>query len=366
MLALGTSWFGKSFLGLQGPEGIGFAVLCLLVAFLMATVARTRLEMYPERLGKTLRMLTMGLAGVQVLAVNLWWVDMWYNRAGKAVQIAIQPPLAALIITASILMLLVPVFATGEISREEARGFGKYLASGWTPKGLGLGKMASGLPFLLLLTTFCLGLYALAFTTQGKTGDIGRSGFVAQTGIKPSGPPVGSLNTSGRGVPVSPPLPGTVTINGQVVATQPPGVPVQPPPPAIPHQTGDFREATIVLFASVIGFALFCQFLSTLCRNRWVAWLFASLFLILTWVLPALARASATPYSPPGISVNLFYFNPVTALCQMSENYNHAQYLLFETAYPVWQVTTVLWLIIGALSLLLTFPLVARQNRQAV
>jgi hypothetical protein len=287
----------------------------------------------------------MGLVGVQVLAVNLWWLDMWYHRAGKAVQLAVQPPLAALIITAIVLMILVPVFATGEISREEASHFGKYMASGWMPKGLGLGKMASGLPYLLLLTTLCLGLYALSFTMQGKTADIGRSGLVAQGGNRvPTPAPNYNIPPAMGGRTVGPP----------------------PAPPAIPHQTGDFHEAAIMLFASVIGFGLFCHFLSLLCRNRWVAWLLASLFLAFIWIVPAIARASASPYSPPGVSVNLHYFNPVVALCQMTDNFNHAQYLLFETAYPIWQVTTVLWLSVGALSLLLAFPLAARLKRMAV
>jgi len=45
-------------------------------------------------------------------------------------------------------------------------------------------------------------------------------------------------------------------------------------------------EASVV----VAGFALLCQFLSVLCRNRWVAWLFATMFLGVIWVIPAIAR----------------------------------------------------------------------------
>jgi ABC-type transport system involved in multi-copper enzyme maturation permease subunit len=357
-LAFGMTWFSNRFFGITGPEGLGFSVLCLLMALLMATVARVRLEMYPERQGGLLRVLTASVIGVQVFAANLWWLDAWYNRAGKAVQLPVQPPLAALIITAMLLMLVVPVFATGELAPDETRGFGKYLASGWNPKNLRLGKMASGLPYLLLLTLFCLGLFAFSFVTMGKESDIGRSGLAATT--KSVSPPAVVTYQTTVAAP-----PTVTTVNGKTTVTsQPNKVQQPPPPPAIPHQTGDFREAAIVLFASVAGFALFCQFLSALCRNRWVAWLFATMFLGLVWIVPAIARGSASQYSPPGMSVNLHYFNPVVALCQMADNFNHAQYLMFETTHPIWQVTTMLWLVVGATSLLFTFALVARQKRQ--
>jgi hypothetical protein len=146
----------------------------------------------------------------------------------------------------------------------------------------------------------------------------------------------------------------------------PPGAsaPAQPaPPPAIPHQEGNFREAAIVLLASVAGFALLCQFLSVVCRNRWVAWLFAMLFFGVISLVPLVSRASASQYSPPGFSINLLYFNPAVAICQMSDNYNFAEYLMFEHSHPIWLVTSVLWLIVGTFSLLFTFALVARQRK---
>jgi ABC-type transport system involved in multi-copper enzyme maturation permease subunit len=47
--AFGTTWFGTTFLGITGPEGIGFAILCLLTAILMAAVPRERRRRRPRR-----------------------------------------------------------------------------------------------------------------------------------------------------------------------------------------------------------------------------------------------------------------------------------------------------------------------------
>lgn len=282
-------------------------------------------------------------------------------------QIPVQPPLATLVITALLLMLVVPIFATGELSPEESRGIGKYLASGWKPKNLRLGKMASGLPYLLLLTLFCLGLFALSFVGMGKAGDIGRSGLIAQSGASSSWTQTAVAGQTTVPMHATTTTQVTTTINGKTVVTtttsQAQPVPAPPAPPAIPHQEGNFREAAIVLLASVAGFALLCQFLSVACRNRWVAWLFAMLFFGVISLVPLVSRASASQYSPPGFSINLFYFNPMIAICQMSDNYNYAEFLMFEHSHPVWLVTSVLWLIVGAFSLLFTFALVARQRK---
>jgi hypothetical protein len=211
--------------------------------------------------------------------------------------------------------------------------------------------MASGVPYLLLLTLFCLGLFALSFVWMDKAGDIGRSGVVAQSGGKMTPPP--SIITA-----LMPPS----SITGvHIPTTAPPA-----PPPPIPHQEGNFREAAMVLLASVVGFALMCHFLSVLCRNRWVAWSFAMLFFGVISLVPLVARAGASQYSPPGFSINLFYFNPVVAICQMSDNYNFAEFLMFEHSHPIWLVTSILWLVVGTFSLLLTFALVARQRKTLV
>src|SRR5205085_3758639 len=113
--AVGATWFGSSFLGIGGPDGIGFGILCLLAGILFAAIAMSRIETWPERKAPLLRGLALLLVGVQLLALDLWWLNAWYHRGAQAVQSVVQPPITVLCLTALALMLLVPTYATGEV-----------------------------------------------------------------------------------------------------------------------------------------------------------------------------------------------------------------------------------------------------------
>src|SRR5205814_2192098 len=128
---------------------------------------------------------------------------------------------------------------------------------------------------------------------------------------------------------------------------------------------GDFPQAAIVILASVVGFALFCQFLSVAIKNRWVAWLFGSLFLVVMWVAPELARNARYNGNGVGSSVNLYYFNPAQAIYQMSDYYENDQFLALGQHVPMWLATTGLWLLVGGVSFALTLWLAARQQQRA-
>ncbi len=345
--AVGESWFSARFLGLHGWTGFGFSILSALSGWLLAAIAMSRLESWPEQKAPLLRGLTLLLIGVQLLSVDLWWLQAWYNRAAQAVQVPVQPPIAVLILTAILLMLLVPIFATGEMRPAEARNLGKYLAGGWTPKGLARGRLASGLPFLLLVTLFALGLYALSFVFADKAGEIARSSIAAAPS---SYAPPSSPNVIARPLPVP----------------APPAPTASAPAAQSPSLAGDFPQAAIVLLVTVAGFSLLCLFLSAAFRNRWVALCLAYLFLAVIWAAPELARSSANNGEAPGISINLYYFNPAQALAEMSTPHNSywdkRPLVLGET--PMWQATTLLWAFVGVASLAFTLPLAARESRR--
>jgi ABC-type transport system involved in multi-copper enzyme maturation permease subunit len=390
--AVGAVWFGNRFLGLTGPEGIGFALLCALAGILMAAIAMTRLETYPERFGWLLRGLTLTFLLFQILALNLWWLDAWYNRGAKAVQAQVQPPIAVLFLTVILLAALIPTFATGELGPGEARRFGSYMAWGWTPRGLKQNRLASGLPYLLLTTLFCLGLYAVSFVLMGKMKDIARSGGAA-------------LNPPAATAQALPPNTTMRTVNGQTVITtiQPNGVttittssngqtsivtrgpngaiysttttgsnpyPWATPGGAIPAsyaaKAGDFPQAAIMLLAFTAGFSLLCLFLSVALRNRWVAWLVANVILLVLCLAPMIALGSIYQNEPPGPAIHLWSFNPVHALYQMSDpgsywaSYHNAPF----ADQAMWQATTIAWLATGAVCLLLTLAFVAREKRR--
>jgi len=341
--AIGATWFLDRFLGIQGPNGIGFAIVCALAGLLMAATATVRLEIWPENRARLLRSLTVLLVAVQVLAVNLWWLQAWYRRGTQVIQVVVQPPLAVLLLTAILLMALVPTFATGEVQPDETRRFGRYLAWGWTPKGLECGKMASGLPYLLLLTLLCLGLYALSFAFVGKTGDLFHSGIDGQTSLAAPTAPSQTMTANGGQLTVSAPAAGTnMPVKGKQASV------------------GDFPQAALMLLVSVTGFSLLCFFLSVVFRNRWVAWLVASLFLTLVWIVPMLASGAL-----PSPAYNLCYFNPAFALLQMSDPgaISNTDILVFSQT-PMWKVTTLLWLITGGISMLLMLMRVHQENQR--
>jgi ABC-2 type transport system permease protein len=356
--AVAQSWFGDTFLGVKLIAGIGFDVFCVLAAWLMCAVAMVRLEMFPERKAALLRLLAAVVLGVQMLSLDSWWVNSWYRRGAGAIMVAVEPPLGVLLFTCTVALFLVPIFGTGEVHPYEARNYLGYLAKGWTLKGLKRGKLHSGLPYLLLLTALLLGFYALAFALAGKTAGIAHSSV---------GAPVAAASTWNGGP----------AANGPVTFSRPGGAPAGPPPAAAPTppaavpRVGDFPQLALTLMATVLGLGLFCQFLSVAFRNRWIAWLIASLLLLLIFIVPEIATYAATSKADLGLFnqllCDLFYLNPLQSILQMISptTYMEHRYLTFS-AFPVWQVTTAVWLIIGALSFVATLPFAHREGKRQV
>lgn len=357
--AVFQSWFGSSFLGIQVIEGVGFGVFCALAAWLLCAVAMVRLEMFPERKAALLRLLAAVVVGVQILSLDTWWVHSWYSRGGGATMIAVEPPIGVLLFTCLALLFLMPIFGTGEVQPYEARRYLGYLAEGWTLKGLRRGKLHSGLPYMLLLTLLLLGLYALPFVFTGKAASItssslgGSASAPAWNGgpatVASAAPPGFVIGPNGRPMPPLPPAPAAK-------------------PAAIPR-VGDFPQAAIALLATMLGLGLFCQFLSVAFRSRWIAWLIASLSLLLIFIVPEISTYSASSRADLGLFnqllCDLFYLNPLQSVLQMLHplNYMEHRYLTFSDV-PVWQVTTISWLAIGGLSFLATLPFAQREGRR--
>jgi len=358
--AIFQSWFGPTFLGINIVEGVGFAVFCALTAWLLCALAMVRLEMFPERKALLLRVLAAVVVGVQILSLNNWWVRSWYNRGGGATMVAAEPPIGVLLFTCIVLLMLMPIFGTGEVQPYEARNYLGYFAKGWTPKGLRRGKLHSGLPYMLLLTLLLLGLYALPFVFVGKTASITTSSIGGSVS-----------DTAWNGGPTTQPTAPPGFVNGPngvpVLAAKPAPAPKAPPVPKV----GDFPQVAIALLATMLGLGLFCQFLSVAFRSRWIAWLIASLILLLIFIVPEISTYSATSQADLGIFnqllCDLFYLNPLQSILQMIHpaNYMEHRYLTF-TDVPVWQITTISWLAIGALSFIATLPFAAREGKRQV
>ena len=362
--ALYQSWFGPGFLGIKLIDGFGFDLFCGLAAWLLCAIAMVRLEMFPERKAALLRLVAAVVLGTQLLSLDTWWVNSWYSRGGGAVMVAVEPPIGVLLLTCLAILFLVPIFGTGEVQPYEARNYLGYLARGWTRKGLRRGKLHSGLPYLLLLTVLLLGMYALAFVFAGKAGSIATSSIGAApapaTTKWPRGGATGQLG--------APPTAYVIGPNGRPISA----VPTPPAVQALPTQNvGDFPQAAIALLATVLGLGLLCQFLSVAFRNRWIAWLIASLLLILIFIVPEISNYSAASQADLGffnqLLCDLYYLNPLQSILQMVHPaiYMDHRYLTFSEV-PVWRVTTCSWLILGGLSFLASLPFARREGLRQV
>ena len=347
--SVGMPWFGNQFFGIQTIDGLGFVFFCILGGILMATVARVRLETFPERKGYLLRGLTLLIVGLELLAANLWWLNSWYHRGARGMMAQISPPTGAFILTTVVLLLIIPVFATGEIKSYEARHFGSYLSRGWTPKGLMRGKLNSALPFLLLTCLLCIGVYGLAFVLVGKAGDIGNS--AAQM-------PTAAITMPTRFTPQ--------VINGR--PTQPPKI-----DPAVARATGPeyaakiggFAQIALLLVAMTFGYTLFCLLLSAVFRNRWVAWALAYLLIIMVWVVPVTSRGNGGDIKT-GVMVNAYYLDPLQAIYQITEPLNFYEFHHFLNIKEVamWRAVSLSWIGLGLLCFLLMLPLMRNERKK--
>lgn len=342
LLAIRASWIEPRVPGASGFEGMGFCILASVAGLLLSALSTARLESGAEKGALTVRTLTLLLLGVQLMGIYVWWIDTWYHVGTQAVQFQIEPPLVALTVTSLLLLFLTTVFVTGEIVPEDSRRIGRFLASGWTRRAFGRGSVASGLPFVLLAATLGLTLYASAFALHGKAQDVGRSGAVAY---------LSRLSATAASPPLSQPLPGRVrtqwrTTGGNLV-----------PPASAGHFSGDFPQAALVIFVSVLGMSALCLLLSATLQNRWAAWLLATLFLCVLLLTPELGmkrvRYGVSDVTA-AIQVNLTYLNPAAAIGQMG---TYTEYplasILWLGNYPVWKVLCVAWTLIGLFSLLL-------------
>ena len=299
-IAIGQSWFGGKVNDGISVSSFGFTVLCLVLGLIMCVVAMSRMETWPERRGGLLRGLTALAVGLQLFAVNRWWLSAWTKATEDSTDSArnhayyqIQPPLAALILPAALMLLLATIFCTGEFAPHELRRIGKAIRSGWHPTQLKRGVVTSGTPFMVLLTLFSLGVFAV-------------SGLLSR-------------------------------VSG-----------------------AEFIGDALMITASVYGFGVFCQFLSALLKNRWAAWFFATMTLGLLSLIPYVAVMNQDREAAPSIWTNLFYLNPPVLISLLNDHnadgLGHTAYIGYGThpwnidSFGAVLISTLSWLIIAAAS----------------
>lgn len=253
------------FFGMALPMWVTPTITTVLFGALLVCLAATHLETYPERRAKLLRLLT--LAVVAVPCTVLYSTLLTPHIGAYATRlIQLLPPPTLLLVPASILLLIVPVFATGDgsaVPRGEARCTWRTAVSFLLD-----GSLRSGPAYMLAVTAILLGAYAVTCLVTGN-GAIGLRSSVMSSGA------VGLL-------------PGS-----------------------------SFLWASWLILTSVLAYSLLGVAISRVVQSRWTS--MALLFAIQTAVvlLPQVAVAlswTSTGTFTPSILVNLAYLNPWPAI----------------------------------------------------
>jgi ABC-type transport system involved in multi-copper enzyme maturation permease subunit len=320
----------RHFYALTLPAWLGPVLTYSLIGLTLAAVAVARLETFPERRASMLRLLVALLFLQQTFFLFGARFAAYSGSAapGLGALLAGSPIISVLIYPLLLLLLCIPIFSTGEIRTVEARGFGKYLLWGWTPAGWARARLASGLPYLFLLAVIILGMYWLSFV------------FIGQPGAAL----YGNVQVSGA-------LPRVFAgIRAAAFST-----------------VGGLIEVALVIFASVMGLASLGLLFSAVTRNRWAALALSYATLLMIFVAPLVSQAyyvnnTYQQSGSPGIFINLYYLNPIMAIAQMADTSGQFwnQLPLMYGRTPMWAVTTITYLFITGMALLLSQPFIMR------
>jgi len=337
------AWDMRHFYGMTLPVWLGPVTTFILIGLTLAAVAVARLETFPERKAGTLRLLVLAAIAQQTLFIlgARFAVHAGNAPPGAAAAAAGFPTIFMLVYPVALLLLAIPVFATGEVRPIEARKFTKYLVSGWTPAGLKRGRIASGLPYLICLALTIFTIYVLSFVFIGRPAAAFKSP-AALTGQAPSLGQVQVMNPDGT---------------FRVVKT---GGAVAPPV----GSAADLAHIAIATIAAIIGLSSLGLLFSVACRNRWAALALLYAVLLTILIAPTIAHANfvSRPVGTPSVFMNLYYLNPLMSIAEATDvdgRFWTDMTVLLGHA-PFWSVTTVLYLFITGVSLLLALPFVTK------
>lgn len=291
---------------------------------LLVLACINRLEDFPARRATALRLVTLLLAGLIVFfgdGIVLGLSPAF--SAGASVQVILL-----LLIACFLLLLFVPILATGDMEGWAARkGRLPFLVRAWPPhRSFSEATLASGLPLALLLTALVL---ALTFTAT-HLSSLAPTAFVGRFGGSP--PPLR---------PASPLVSG---VSGAQV-------------------TDVLLQASFLLILIVIGIAGLGFLLSVLLRNRWSSLTLLYLAVILAAALPFFSyallsgrEASAAARNP---AVNSLYLCPFTSLWQLTDTLDPRGSFGRDSAvpgmvgygvWPLWIGTGLVYIVVGLVS----------------
>jgi len=297
-----------------------------------------RLEDFPTRRATALRLVTLLFACLIVFFGDGIVLGLSPGfGAGASTQV-----LMLLMIACFLLLLFVPVLATGDMEGWEKQiGTGPALVRAWSPRRIfGDATMPSGLPLALLLTALVL---ALTFAAT-HLSSLAPAAFVGRFG---------------GGPPPRPAAPLVSGVNGAQV-------------------TDILFQAALMLVLVVIGIAGLGFLLSVLLGNRWSSLTLLYLTVILAVALPFFSYAllsgtdaNAAARSPAVNSLYLCPFIPIWQLTVMLDPHrrfgldsvNAVVGMVGYGNWPLWMGTGLVYLAIGLVSYAVALTILRRRQK---
>lgn len=320
-------WNLSHFYGMTIPGWFVPLLVYGLTSWLLCLVAVAHLELHPERRAPRLRLVTVSLLIVHCFFLFGARFSIYESLASYDFSMyAASSPLPVLLVYPMLFILLMtPVFGSGNLSRESLAHPVRFLLQGWNPVRWRDGMLASGLPFLLLLMLLSLLMYAGSFLLIGQPG-----AFISGTPQIPGNPS------------------GVIT--------------------AIPHLL-ILREIVLTMTAAILGFYSVSFTLSLILRNRWAVMVLMYVLILALAIVPAVSYASLGSLS--GILsgseqlIHLFYLNPLASMAETifrATPPDYKRYLLFGS-YPSWMITTVCYLFITGFAIILSVTIVILRRK---
>jgi ABC-type transport system involved in multi-copper enzyme maturation permease subunit len=337
-------WDQVRYFGLVLPRWLPGMLTFGLIGIVLSVTAAVRLAPRPETRGSLLRWLVM----LFVVEQMFFFFGARFSAHAAAAPahvsqlMAHMPPTLHLLYPVLLLLILTPVFCTGDLRPAEARKYGANLLRGWSPGGWRKTRLTSGWAFMCLLTVLVVGGFGLSFVAVGH-------GKEAMSGTMTSVLP--------------PPAPTAAATAG---APSPPPVSNQP-------QKAHFSlgKAFLMLLSTITALYFFGVFLSLACGNRWAAIMVMYAAMAVVAILPFLAYGAyrqGDVGAAPSALINLFYLNPLFSIVEMGDNtgtfWRNLPLIFGKT--PPWQVTTILYAFVSVVAALLATPFVTRVASQRV
>lgn len=326
--AVGDVVIASSLFGMQVLPGTGGFVLCLLFGALLTCAASNRLDIWPERRAWLPRLLMAATVGVLFSALVGWWIGQAptpSNGGWLPSQVGVEwgsstlasgtvpalatgmayHPIGAFTAALVMLILITPIFATGDATNCTPRQLLQRLGGGFRRSALGRGVLTSGPAYGLLLAIECIALYAAGAVLTGHRSLLGSNGGA------------------------------------------------------------EFARASVLLVLTTTGIALLGVFLSLALKQRFAAWLVTTAAIGFCWAVPAVADISTSAQRSRSPLSVLGYTNPMGAMAQLADAASGLPGTsTLGSAGHRWLVSCILWAVVGAVSLALSCWLLARRSRR--